>query len=324
MKAVVATGYGTWEVLKLSSVERPTPGPKDVLVKVVAASATTADTMMLTGKPYPARLFIGLTKPKKPIPGAGFSGVVEAIGEEVTNMSIGDEIFGETLFGFSTNAEYVVVPADGVVIPKPESLPHAEAACYCDGQLTSYNFLKRIADVQPGNKVLINGAAGSLGTSAVQIAKSLGAHVTAVCSGKNAGLVRSLGADEIIDYHKQDFTLLPAQFDFIYDTVGKSSFNKAKKVLSKNGTYLSPVLNFTLLMQMMFTSLFGKKKAKFEATGANKTQVLKSLLIEVTELHKNGKLRTVTDRQYPLEKVAEAHQYISLGHKKGNIVILAA
>ncbi|WP_416864615.1 MAG: NAD(P)-dependent alcohol dehydrogenase [Imperialibacter sp.] len=324
MKAIVASGYGTPEVLKFTSVEKPIPGPKDVLVKVMASAATTADAMMLTGKPYVARLFVGLTKPKHPIPGTGFAGVVEAVGSEVTQFAVGDEVFGETTLGFSTNAEYVVVPANGVMLPKPTSLPFAEAASYCDGHLTSYNFLKRIAQVQSGQRVLVNGAAGSLGTSAIQIAKYLGAHVTGVCSSKNTGMVKSLGADEVIDYQKQDFTRLTAQYDVIFDTVGKTPFAKAKKALTERGMYLSPVLRFSLLMHMITSSLFGKKKAKFEATGANADDTLKTTLLEVIELHNNGHLKTVIDRQYPLERVAEAHHYIACGHKKGNVVIVVA
>lgn len=324
MTAIIATGYGTSEVLKVARVEKPSPGPKEILIRVKAASAATAETMMLSGKPYIARLFVGLTKPKRPIPGTGFAGVIEAKGGEVHNFDIGEEVFGETSFSFSTNAEYVVVPADGIVLRKPDSLPFTEAACYCDGHLTSYNFLKRLAGVKAGDKVLINGAAGSLGTSAVQIAKLLGAEVTAVCSGKNAGLVKSLGADIVIDYRKEDFTESNARFDYIYDTIGKSSFGKAKRVLKATGTYLSPVLDFGLLGQMMLTKVWGKKKARFEATGSNKEALLAQLLGEVLELHKNGQLTTVMDRQYPLERVPEAYDYILTGHKKGNVVILAA
>lgn len=324
MRAIIATGYGTADVLQLASVAQPKPGPKEVLVKVIASSATTADTMMLSGKPWIARLFIGLSKPKNPIPGTGFAGLIEAVGHEVSNFSIGDEVFGETTFGFSTNAEYVVVPADGVILPKPASLPFAEAACYCDGHLTSYNFLTRITRIKAGDHVLINGASGSLGTSAVQIAKYLGAQVTAVCSGKNAGLVKSLGADEVIDYQKADFSSLGQRYDVVFDTVGKSSFGKAKKVLKKSGMYLSPVLKFSLLLQILASSVVGNKKARFEATGANKADALRTMLSEVLELHKMGHLKTVTDRQYALERVAEAHRYIAGGHKKGNVTIIVA
>jgi NADPH:quinone reductase-like Zn-dependent oxidoreductase len=324
MKAIVASGYGNSEVLKFTSVEKPNPGPGDILVKVVASSVTTADTMMLSGKPYIARLFVGLTKPKYPITGTGFAGTVEAVGSEVNNFSKGEEVFGETTLGFSANAEYVVVPANGIVLPKPASMSFTEAASYGDGAITSYNFLKRIAKVQPGQRVLINGAAGSLGTAAVQITRILGAHVTGVCSARNFGLIKSLGADEVIDYQKQDFTLMDAQYDIIFDTVGKSSFTRAKNVLSKKGIYLSPVLKFSLLLQMMSSALFGEKKAIFEATGANKEDTLKGLLEELVTFHKKGQLKIIIDRQYPLERVPQAYQYISCGHKKGNVVIVNA
>lgn len=324
MKAIVASGYGTSEVLQFTSVEKPNPGPGDVLVKVVASSVTTADTMMLTGKPYIARLFVGLTKPKYPITGTGFAGTVEATGSEVRSFAKGEEVFGETTLGFSTNAEYVVVPGNGIILHKPASMSFTEAASYGDGAITSYNFLKRIAKLQPGQRVLIYGASGSLGTAAIQIARIFGAHVTGVCSARNISLVKSLGADEVIDYQKQDFTHMNAQYDIIFDTVGKNSFTRSKNVLAKKGIYLSPVLKFSLLLQMMLTSLFGEKKAIFEATGANKEATLKGLLEELVEIHKKGQLKIIIDRQYPLEGVPQAYQYISCGHKKGNVVIVNA
>ncbi|WNB18103.1 NAD(P)-dependent alcohol dehydrogenase [Marivirga arenosa] len=324
MKATVATGYGSPEVLQLQEVKRPVPKANEVLVKVMTASATTADAMMRTGKPYIARLFVGLTKPKKAIPGTGFSGVVEQVGKDVTDFEIGDRVFGETAFGFSSNAEYLTISEDGVILPMPENLDFSEAANFCDGHLTSFNFLKEIAKVKPGQKVLINGASGALGTSAIQIAKFMGAQVTAVCSGRNTGLVRSLGADEVIDYQQKDFTKGDRKYDYVYDTIGKSSFSACKAILSEKGVYLSPVLKFSLLLQMIKTSLFGQKKAKFEATGANKEEKLRYLLSEVLDIYKEGRLKTVIDRQFPLEKVAEAHRYIDSGHKRGNVVIVTS
>ena len=324
MKATVATGYGSPEVLQLQEVKRPIPRPNEVLVKVMTASATTADAMMRTGKPYIARLFVGLTKPKKRIPGTGFAGIVEQLGKDVTDFEIGDRVFGETAFGFSSNAEYLTIPEDGVILSMPENLDFSEAANFCDGHLTSYNFLKEIAEVKPGQKVLINGASGALGTSAIQIAKFMEAQVTAVCSGRNTGLVRSLGADEVIDYQQKDFTKGDRKYDYVYDTIGKSSFSACKAILSKKGVYLSPVLKFPLLLQMIKTSLFGQKKARFEATGANKEEKLRYLLSEVLDIYKGRRLKTVIDRQFPLEKVAEAHRYIDAGHKKGNVVIVTS
>lgn len=322
MKAIIATGYGTPAVFKYQEVNKPTPKPDEVLVKVIATSATTADAMMRTGKPYFARLFLGLKKPKHPIPGTGFAGYIEALGENITGYKVGDRVFGETTLGFSANAEYLVIKEKGVILHMPDNLQFSEAASFCDGHLTSYNFLKELAKVKTGQAVLINGASGSLGTSAVQIAKYLGAYVTAVCSEKNIGLVKSLGADEVINYQKEDFSLSQKKFDIIYDTVGKSSFKKSKSVLSQNGKYLSPVLKFYLLLQMMGTHLFGKKKAVFEATGAKSDEKLCTLLSEVVAIYKAGSLKTVIDRQFPLEKLAEAHSYIDAGHKRGNVVIL--
>jgi NADPH:quinone reductase-like Zn-dependent oxidoreductase len=321
MKAIVATGYGAPNVLKLQQVEKPQPKENEVLVKVHASSATTADGMMRTGKPYFGRLMTGLTKPKHAIPGTGFAGVVETVGENVTSFKTGDRVFGETTLGFSTNAEFVAVPKNGVILPMPENMSYAEGTTYGDGHVTSMNFLKEIAQIKPGQKVLINGASGSLGTAAVQLAKFFGAEVTGVTSTRNAGLVKSLGADHVIDYTKKDFTKVNERFDVVFDTVGKSSFSKSKKILSESGLYVSPVLKFSLLLQMMRTSVFGKKKAKFAATGLRSDAELKSMINELVEIFKEGRLKTVIDRQYPLEKVAEAHRYIAAGHKKGNVII---
>lgn len=322
MKAIVATRYGSPDVLQLKKMDKPRPGPHEVLVKVVTSSATKADTMMRTGKPWFGRLIIGWRKPKHPIPGTGFAGIIESTGAEVSHFEKGDRVFGETTLGFSANAEYLTIAEDGVILHKPESLRFIEAASFCDGHLTSYVFLVKLARVQSGQKVLINGASGALGTAAVQIAKNLGAHVTAVCSGKNAGLVRSLGADEVIDYQKQDFTQSQNRYEVIYDAVGKSSFRRTRKVLTKNGLYLSPVLQLSLLVQMIITTVISRKKAKFQAVGMYADEKLRSYLSEVLKIHQKGKLKTVIDRQFPLEKLADAHRYIDTGRKKGNIVIV--
>ena len=324
MNAIVATGYGATDVLQFRTVDRPQPKSNEVLVRVVATTATTADAMMRTGKPYIGRLFLGLTKPKSPIPGTGFAGYIEQVGKEVHNFQVGDAVFGLTTLGFGANAEYLTIPETGVILPKPDNLGFAVAASYGDGHLTSFNFLKQVAKVSAGQSVLINGASGSLGTSAIQLAKYLGAEVTAVCSGKNAGLVKSLGADTVIDYTKEDFTQCGQKFDFVFDAVGKSSFRQCKPILNKNGVYLSPVMKFSLLAQMLLTRFFGSKKARFEATGLNADPVLRNLLSEVLRIHQAGKLKTVIDRQFPLARLAEAHGYIDSGHKVGNVIIMNA
>ncbi|MCF8395214.1 MAG: NAD(P)-dependent alcohol dehydrogenase [Melioribacteraceae bacterium] len=322
MKAIIATGYGNPEVFQLMEIDKPEPKENEVLVQVYAASATRADSMMRTGKPYIGRLFTGLLKPKHAIPGTGFAGVIVSLGKNVSRFKVGDQVFGETTLGFGTNAEFLSVPENGVILHMPESMSFTEAATICDGHLTSFIFLKEMANVKAGQKVLINGASGSLGSAAIQIARYLGAEVTGVTSTKNLGLVKSLGAHFVIDYSEEDFTKSNAKYDVIYDTIGKSSFHESKGSLSMNGQYISPVLKFPLLMQMMITSIIGNKKAKFAAAGLKKDEELRSLLSELVVVFSEGRLKTIIDRQFPLEKVAQAHSYISEGHKKGNVVII--
>lgn len=320
MKAVVATAYGSPEVLQVKEVSKPQSKEDEILVKVMACSTTTADTILRSGKPYFSRLFVGLTKPKNETPGTGFSGIVEEKGSKVTQFNIGERVFGETLFAFSSNAEYLVVKQDGVVLPMPETMEFVEAATYCDGHLTSLNFLQEIAQIKSGEKVLINGASGSLGTSAIQLAKHFGAHVTAVCSGRNVGLVKSLGANEVIDYTKENFSSRVGQYDVIYDTIGICRFKKCRKALNEGGKFITPVFNFHLVPGLLFHS----KQLKFAATGMKKPDELRELLTQLKEIFKSGKLQTVIERQFPLEKVQEAHRIIDTGHKKGNIVIKIA
>ncbi len=322
MKAIVATAYGKPEVLKYQQVEKPVPKENEILVRVYASSATTADGMMRTGKPYFGRLMTGLFKPKHAIPGTGFAGLVETVGAAVHQFKSGDRVFGETTLGFSTNAEYFTIPENGVILQMPESMTFAEAATFGDGHVTSLNFLQEIAHIKSGQRVLINGASGSLGTAAVQIAKYLGAEVTGVCSTRSIGLVKSLGADHVIDYTKKDFTRLNDTFDVVFDTVGKSNFSRSRRILTEQGQYVSPVLKFSLLLQMMVTSFSRQQKARFAATGLRSDAELKALFIQLTDMFREGCLNTVIDRQYPLAKVAEAHTYIASGHKKGNVVII--
>lgn len=324
MKAIRATGYGGPEVFEVATVRCPQPKPNELLVEVVAASATQAETMMRRGKPYFGRLFTGLRKPNKPIPGTGFAGKVVAVGQAVTRFTPGTMVFGETAFAFSSNAEYLVVPEDGIVLELPETVDPMDAASFCDGHLTSYNFLTAVAQVKPGQRVLINGASGALGTAAIQIAKHLGAHVTGVSSSRNTGLLRSLGADETIDYTAEDFAQRREAYDIVFDTVGKSSFRQCRKALKPEGTYLTPVMTKAILLDKLSAMASGNKKAVFEATGMNKPDKLRRLLGEVLELVQRGALQTVVDRRFPLEKVAEAHRYIDAGHKRGNVVIVVA
>lgn len=322
MNAIIANGYGGPEVFEFTQVEKPIAKENEVIVKVYASSATRADGMIRSGKPYFGRLMTGISKPKNPIPGTGFAGIIESAGKSITKFKEGDRVFGETTLGFSANAEFVAVPENGVIANMPENMQYTEAAGFCDGALTSINFLKNIAGLKAGQKALINGASGSLGTTAVQIAKIMGAEVIAVCSTKNIGLVKSLEADHVIDYTKTDYTQLSEKYDIVYDTVGTNSYSRSKKVLKEDGQYISPVLSLSLFMHMLRTSLFSKKRAKFSATGLLKENDLRTLLSELINYYKEGKLKMVIDRQYPLEKLAEAHTYIASGHKKGNVIII--
>ncbi len=321
MKAIISTGYGGPEVLQLKKVDKPQPKEDEVLVKIHAAAITTAETMMRTGYPIIGRLFTGLTKPKNAISGTGFAGEIEAIGTNVSQFKVGDKVFGESLDTFGTYAEYVCINEEGIITTKPENISFEEAAVSGDGAITSWNFLQELTQLEAGQSILINGASGSLGTAAVQIAKHLGATVTGVCSTQNIELVKSLGADYVIDYKKEDFTQNGKTYDLIYDTVGKSSFSKCKKSLTENGEYLSPVLGMRLLLQVIVTSIFGKKKAKFSATGTLSKNKIKSFLKEIKALYATGKLKSIIDKKYRLEEVADAHRYIDKGHKKGNVVI---
>ncbi|MFK7925994.1 MAG: NAD(P)-dependent alcohol dehydrogenase [Bacteroidia bacterium] len=321
MKAVVCTKYGGPEVLQVQEVAKPIPKENEVLVRIHASTVTAADTFMREGTPYVGRLMLGLLKPKNPVTGTGFSGVVEAVGTAVTTFKPGDKVFGESIFGYGTNAEYSCVSEEGVIARLPENVSFEETASICDGPMTSLNLMRNLANIQAGQEVMIIGASGALGTAAVQLAKHFGARVTGVCSGANAALVKSLGADEVIDYRKEDFRENGKSYDIIYDTVGKSSFPKAKRSLKKEGIYLSPVLGLPLLWHLLWTSLFGSKKVKFGATGMKPVPELRVLLQELREMLAAGKLKTVIDRRYKMSEIAEAHRYVDTGHKKGNLVL---
>ena len=280
------------------------------------------DTMMRKGIPYFGRLFLGLMKPKNPIVGTGFAGVIEAIGKDVQQFQKGDKVFGESVLSSGTNAEYVCVPHDGVLTLRPKMISDADAAPICDGALTALSFLKDLAHIQSGQRILINGASGSMGTAAVQLARYYGAEVTGVCGPKHIELVKKLGAHQVIDYTTSDFTKTGKTYDIIFDTVGKRSFFQCKGSLTKKGLYISPVLGSSLLFHMLWTLMAGGKKAKFSATGLRSARDLHKLLQELKALFVTGKLKSVIGRSYPLEQIVEAHRYVDQGHKKGNIVII--
>jgi len=321
MKAVLANRYGGPDALEIGEIAKPEPKANEVLVRTYASAVTQADVMMRKGTPRFARVFVGLTKPNARVPGTAFSGKIEAVGSDVTRFKVGDDVFGETAMKFSAHAEFVTVPEDGVIETVPLNMSYDEAAPVVDGALTVHNFLTNLATIRPGDKVLINGASGGLGTAAVQFAKYFGAEVTGVASVRNEDLVRQQAADHFIDYTKQDFTKGSERYDVIFDTVGKVSFGKAKRVLKTNGMFLSPVLGLGLLLNVLWTSRFGTKRAKFSATGMLPHDKLRAALSEVKSLIEEGAVWTVIDRRYPLDEIQDAHAYVEAGHKRGTVVI---
>lgn len=320
MKAIASNQYGSAEVFQHCEINKPQPKPHQVLVRNHATTVTGADIMMREGKPFVGRLFIGLRKPKSTVLGFEFAGEVEQVGEAVTRFKVGDKVFGGTTH-LGCYAEYVCVNENDVITTIPDNISYEEAAPVNGSAVTVMNFLRGLGNIQANQKILINGASGGLGTYAVQIAKYFGAEVTGVCSTPNVEMVKSIGADSVIDYLKEDFTKNGIQYDLIFDTVGKRSFAECKKSLASQGVYLSAVLNPTLLGQMMWTAIVGGKKAKSSATGMLPIAKRLAYFEEIKTLLATGKIKTVIDNRYTLAQMAEAHRYVEKGHKKGNIVI---
>ncbi|HRV95914.1 MAG TPA: NAD(P)-dependent alcohol dehydrogenase [Anaerolineae bacterium] len=322
MKAIVYREYGSPDVLKLEEVEKPTPKDNELLIKIHATTVTATEATFRRGEPLIARLFTGLTKPKNTRLGEELAGEIEAVGKDVTRFKIGDQIFGTAGPEFGANAEYICLPEDGVLTIKPANMDYEEAASSVDGVLTALPFLRDTGNIQSGQKVLINGASGSVGAAAVQLAQVFGAEVTGVCSTSNVELVKSLGADKVIDYTQEDFTQSQETYDLIFDTVGKTSFARCKKTLKPNGIFLEAAINgLGLLPQVLWTAMFGSKKVKIAATGLRPEGDRRKDLVFLKELIEAGKIKPVIDRCYPLEQIVEAHRYVDTGHKKGNVVI---
>jgi 2-desacetyl-2-hydroxyethyl bacteriochlorophyllide A dehydrogenase len=321
MKAIVCTKYGPPEVLQLKEVEKPTPKDNEVRIKGYATTVSSRDSRVRSFTVplsfwLPARIALGLRQPKQAILGAEFAGEVEAVGKDVKRFKIGDQVFGDTghtLFG--AYAEYLCMPETGCVAIKSPTMTYEEAAAIPFGGLTALHFLRK-GKIQSGQNVLIYGASGAIGTFAVQLAKYFGAEVTGVCSTTNVELVKSLGADTVIDYTKGDFTNNGATYDVIFDTVGKSSFSDSMRSLKKEGVYLHTVVAPALSVRMRLTAMTSSKTL-IGGTAAAKAEDL----VYLKELVETGKLKPVIDRRYPLEQMVEAHRYVDTGHKKGNVVI---
>ena len=323
MKAIICTQYGSPDVLHLQEVEKPTPKADDVLIKVHAATVTAGDcnvrgfTFVPPGFGPLPRLMFGLRKPRKPILGTEVSGEVEAVGSAVTRFKPGDQVFGIGSTTFGAYAEYVCRSEKGALALKPAHLTYEEAAAVPFGGLTALYFLRDKAGLQTGQKILIIGASGGVGTYTVQLAKYYGAEVTGVCSTRNMEMVKSLGADYVIDYTQEDFTQNGKTYDVIVDIVpGKTSFARCKGSLTPDGLYLAVAGGLREMGQMLWTSIRGGKKVNSGTGGEHQED-----LIFLKELVEAGHIKAFIDRCYPLEQTAEAHRYVDTGHKRGNVVI---
>lgn len=314
MKAVHCTAYGNPEVLKIVEIPKPSPQSTQLLIRIHATAVNSGDVRIRKADPWAVRLFFGLSKPRKPILGGVFSGEIVEIGNAVTKFKVGDTVFGSTGMGFGANAEFKAIEESATLALKPESLSHIEAATIPFGAMTALDFIRKAA-IQPGQKMLIYGASGAVGSAAVQLAKFYGAEVTAVCSGANADLMKKIGADKVINYHKEDLSVNQETYDVIYETVNKLPFSECIKHLKKGGILILGSADFSGMLRTGFAKMAGKKVI----TGVIKESA--EGMGFVKELIEQGKYQPVLDRVFTLDQIAEAHEYVDLGHKRGNVGI---
>lgn len=329
MKAVIYTEYGPPDVLHLAEVEKPAPKDNEVLIRNHAATVNFGDLMARNYKAISPRQFnmpflfwlmaklsFGIHQPKTTILGNEFAGEVEAVGNAVTHFKPGDRVFGCRGQSMGAYAEYLCVPEDGVLAAIPAQLTYEEAAVIPYGATMALHLLRKV-NLQPGQKVLINGASGSIGSAAVQIAKAVGAEVTGVCSAPRVEYVKSLGADQVIDYTKEDFTQNGEIYDLVFDILGKCSFARCKNSLKPNGILLYASFKVKQLIQMLWTSRSGRGKRVVCEIAPGRVEDLYT----VKELMEAGKITAIIDRKFPMEQAAEAHRYVEEGHNKGKVVI---
>jgi NADPH:quinone reductase-like Zn-dependent oxidoreductase len=321
MKAVVYEKYGSPEVLQLKEVEKPVPKENEVLIKVYATTVTATDCVFRRGEPLFSRLFTGVTKPKNQILGSEFAGQIEVTGKEVKTFKAGDKVYGTTP-GNGSYQEYICLPVEKSTLAKmPDNKNYYEAISCCDGFLTSLPFLRDKGKLKKGDNILVNGASGSVGSAAVQLAKYFDAEVTGVCSSSSIDMVKSIGADKVIDYTKEDFTKAGVTYDIIFDAVGKITFSNCKKSLKPGGKFLETGITLKVFAAVVSTSIFGAKKAMIMATGLRPPAERTKDLNVIKGLAEEGKIKPIIDKTFTLDQISEAHKYVDAGHKKGNVVI---
>lgn len=320
MKAVIHQKYGPPEVAVVTEVDKPVPGDKEVLIKVFASTVNRTDSGFRSAEYFVSRFFSGLFRPKYKTLGCEFAGEIQELGTNVTAFKTGDKVFGYNDTSFGGHGEYITAAETDAIAIMPHNLNYYEAAPLTEGAHYALCDI-RAAKVKSGQHVLVNGATGAIGSAAVQLLKYFGANVTAVCNSKNVQLVKSLGADIVIDYQTQDFTKTAQQFDFIFDAVGKSSFSKCKPLLTSKGIYISTELGKygANIFLALVTPLFGRKKVLFPFPVTKKDDI-----VFLKELAEKGRFKPVIDRQYELEQIVEAYKYVESGQKTGNVVIRIA
>lgn len=316
MKAAIRNKYGPPEILSIQEVKTPTPKDNELLIRVYAATVNRTDCGVLWGKPFVFRFFTGLWKPRHASTGTDFAGVVDAIGKNVTQFKVGERIFGFNDNGCGSHAQYMTIASNSNITTIPDAISFDEAAAAPEGAHYAWNYIRK-TKMKKGDKVLVYGATGAIGSAAVQLLEHIGANVTAVCNTKNVALIRSLGPDRVIDYETEDFTNGGEQYHFILDAVGKSNFGICKKILNPGGQYMSSELgpgNENLYLPI--TTRWSKKRMVFPVPTD-----IKASLILVKELLINGKFKPIIDRHYPIEKITEAFTYVNSGQKTGSVVL---
>lgn len=315
MKVAECVKYGAPELLQINEVEKPQPQDNEVLIKIHASSVSSGDARMRRADPFIVRIIFGFKAPRKSVLGIVVAGEIEAIGKAVTKFKVGDQVFGSTGMRMGAHAEYTTVPEKAPLVIKPANISYEEAAAIPFGGTSSLHFLRK-AKIQPGQKVLIYGASGALGTVGVELSKYYGAHVTAVSSTSNHALMKSLGADQVIDYKKEDFTRNGERYDVIYDTVGKAPFWGSLKSLNQKGYFLMASGGIGKMIGSLFISLFIRKKI-VSGVVSEKVEDMKFL----SQLVQKEKLNAVIDKTYSLDQIAKAHAHVDTGHKIGNVIV---